>query len=103
MVFVFFPFWTTGALVGGVIGYLIGMRTRVTFISVIIGNFLAVGAWIWLFDRMRTFSARLGSTMPWVILGVVLTIAVIAQIRALAKRRNLIKPAPPGDEPNQED
>ena len=98
MIFVFFPFWTTGALVGGVIGYLIGMRTRVTFASVIIGNFFAVGAWIWLFDRMRNFSERLGDTMPWVILSIVLIIAVIAQVRALAKRRNRIRPASPPDE-----
>ena len=86
MAFVFFPFWTTGALAGGVVGYLIGMRTWVTFVSVIIGNFLAVGSWIWFFDRMNRYSQLLGKTMPWVILVLVLIVAVCTQIWTLNKR-----------------
>lgn len=46
--FVLIPFWSTGALVGAVIGYLLGMRTWVTFSSVAIGNMLAVGLWVYL-------------------------------------------------------
>jgi len=86
MVFVFFPFWSTGALAGGVVGYLIGMRTWVTFASVITGNFLAVASWIWLFDRMRSFSEHLGDRLPVVMLVMVLAAAVAGQVRALYKR-----------------
>ena len=53
--FVFFPFWSTGALAGGVLGYLIGMRTWVTFLSVIVGNILSVGCWLFLIDQMNRF------------------------------------------------
>ncbi len=84
--FVFFPFWTTGPLAGGLIGYLIGMRTRVTFASVITGNFLAVGAWLFLFDRMRAFSERLGNIAPWIILAAVLGGAVVMHFRRLSLR-----------------
>lgn len=85
-VFVFFPFWTTGALAGGVLGYLLGIRTRITFASIIIGNFLAVGCWIFLFDRMNQFSETVGHRIPWIILAIVLTTAVVFQIRRLNKR-----------------
>jgi len=86
--FVFFPFWTTGPLAGGVVGYLIGLRTWVTFASVILGNFLAVGAWILLFERMRAFSQTVGDRAPWAILAAVLAAAVLLQIRRLRKRRH---------------
>ena len=102
--FVLFPFWTTGALAGGVLGYLIGMRTWVTFTSVIAGNFLAVGCWLFLFDRMlnisEKFSATLGNWIPLVILTVALVTAAFYQIRSL--RKNYLensnnKAAPPTD------
>jgi len=86
MAFVFFPFWTTGALAGGVVGYLIGMRTWVVFTSIIVGNFLAVGSWIWFFDRMNRYSQALGKTVPWVLLVTVVVIAVCTQIWTLNKR-----------------
>ncbi len=86
MVFVFFPFWSTGALAGGVIGYLIGMRTWVTFGSVIVGNFLAVASWIWLFDRMNEYSNLIGHNVPWVILAIVLLAAAAHQIWSLKNR-----------------
>lgn len=101
MVFVFFPFWTTGALAGGVVGYLIGMRTWVTFSSVITGNFLAVACWIWFFDRMAEFSARLGQRMPWIILALVLALAVISQMRALYKHTHGKAEAPTAQEKKQ--
>lgn len=86
VVFVLFPFWSTGVLAGGVVGYLIGMRTCVTFTSVIVGNFLAVGCWIFLFDRMNQFSETLGHRLPWIILAMVLLSAIVFQIRRLRKR-----------------
>ncbi len=55
MVFVFFPFWSTGPLVGTIAGYLIGLRTWVTFVSVIVGNVVAVATWIWAYDALHTY------------------------------------------------
>ena len=86
MVFVFFPFWSTGALAGGVIGYLIGMRIRVTFSAIIIGNVLAVASWIWLFDRMMEFNESLGKLTPIVILVAVVALAVVSQVWGLYTR-----------------
>lgn len=84
--FVFFPFWCTGALAGGVIGYLLGMRTWVNFTAVIIGNFLAVACWIYLIDLMSRFSEALGNRLPVIILVTVLVSAVVFQIWNLHRR-----------------
>ncbi len=93
--FVLFPFWSTGALAGGVVGYLLGMRTRWVFSSVIIGDFLAVALWIWFFDRMSRFSEALSNRMwLFILLGVVLA-AAVGRIIAI---RHKMKPARSGSE-----
>lgn len=51
-VLVFFPFWSTGALVGGVVGYLLGMRTWIVFTTVFLGHVISVVSLIWFFDAM---------------------------------------------------
>lgn len=87
MLFVFFPFWTTGALAGGVVGYLIGMRMWVTFLAVIGGNFLAVASWIWFFEQMKAYSEPLARSAPWVVLTIVALLAVYGHIWAKRKRK----------------
>jgi len=88
VVFVLFPFWSTGALAGGVLGYLIGMRMWVTFTSVIIGELAAVALWILFFDKMAKLSESLGRHMPMVIL------VAAAAIGAMAYLHRRFKPAP---------
>ena len=72
-IFVFFPFWSTGALVGAVIGYLIGLRTWVNFLSVLTGHALAVICTIWFFDFVHAwvegFSRAAVQYLPWAIGG----------------------------------
>ncbi len=64
MVFVVFPFWSTGALAGGVVGYMLGIRTWLVFLSIIIGNFLSVGCWILFFQSLSAFMERTGAQLP---------------------------------------
>ena len=72
--FVFFPFWSTGALVGSVVGYILGMRTWVVFMSVFTGHFLSVVSLVWFFDfTHETLSALEHGWvrfLPWVVLAV---------------------------------
>ena len=79
--FVFFPFWSTGALVGGVVGYLLGMRTWVVFSSVFAGHFISVASLVWLFDLFREMLASFEhgwvKFLPWVVLLVLLLITLI--------------------------
>ena len=71
-IFVFFPFWSTGALVGGVVGYLLGMRTAVVFGSVFTGHILSVVLLIWFFDFMSGLAAAIDGGLaryaPWIVL-----------------------------------
>ncbi|MCL4694583.1 MAG: small multi-drug export protein [Candidatus Hydrogenedentes bacterium] len=90
--FVFFPAWSTGALVAGVVGYLVGMRTSVMFTSIIIGNFLSVAAWIWLIDWMRSFSESLGHWLPWIVAGSVVGLAVAYRVHLIRRKMRERKP-----------
>jgi uncharacterized membrane protein len=71
-IFVFFPFWSTGALVGGVVGYLLGMRTAVVFASVFSGHVLSVVLLILFFDSISELAAAfdngLAAYAPWIVL-----------------------------------
>lgn len=79
--FVFFPFWSTGALVGGVVGYLLGMRTWVVFTSVFAGHVLSVASLVWLFDLFRemlaTFEQGWVKFLPWIVLLALLLITLL--------------------------
>ena len=70
--FVFFPFWSTGALVGSVVGYILGMRTWVVLMSVFTGHFLSVVSLVWFFDFTHSTLAALEHGwvrfLPWVVL-----------------------------------
>lgn len=84
--FVFFPLWSTGALAGGVVGYVLGMRTRNVFAAVILGNILSVACWLWLFHQMRRFSEALGDVIPAIILIGVVGGAFAVRIYGLRKQ-----------------
>jgi uncharacterized membrane protein len=84
--FVLFPAWSTGPLVAGVVGYLVGMRTSVAFASIVIANFLSVAAWIWLIDSMRRLSESLGEWLPWIVAGLVIGIAVAYRAHLVRQR-----------------
>jgi uncharacterized membrane protein len=80
-IFVFFPFWSTGALVGGVVGYLLGMRTWVVFTSVFAGHLVSVASLVWLFDLFRemlvSFEQGWVKFLPWLVLLTLLLITLV--------------------------
>jgi len=83
--FVFFPFWSTGVLVGGVVGYLLGLRTVVTFSSVLLGHFISVVVLIVFFDvtydAAKSFSEGGAKFLPWIVLAIVLILGLIGRLR----------------------
>jgi len=74
-VFVILPFWSTGTLVGGVVGYLLGMRTSVVFAAVLSGYVLSVVGLIWFFDFMSELAAVVDIGLvryaPWIVVAAV--------------------------------
>ncbi len=84
-VFVFFPFWSTGALVGGVVGYLLGLRTRLVFASVFTGHALSVLSLLFAFEWMRgvaeAIDGGLVRYLPWIVVAIVLAMAFVSSRR----------------------
>jgi len=81
MLFVIFPFWSTGPLVGVMVGYLLGMSTRLIFTTVIIGNIIAVAAWIWAHDKLYNHNRQLAIILLIIIFALAIGGAVYAKIR----------------------
>lgn len=103
MFFVIFPFWSTGALAAAFVGYLIGMRTSVTFVSVTIGNFIAVALWVWLFNEINQFSGQLAQGMLVVIFGTVIVGALVTQLRSLTRARRELSQSTAPEKTDEDD
>ncbi len=93
MVFVIFPFWSTGPLVGVVVGYMLGISTAVTFTMVMLGDIIAVAAWIWAYDRVKDYN----HTLALLILVIIFAIAVGGTFyaRVLSRKRKRAGAAAP--------
>lgn len=90
-IFVFFPFWSTGALVGGVVGYLLGMRTWVVFCSVFLGHAISVVTLVYFFDAMasvaESFDSGLARFLPWIVLGLLIIGSLVSsRLKSIRQR-----------------
>lgn len=87
MLFVIFPFWSTGPLVGVLMGYLLGLSTRLTFSMVIIGNTFAVAAWIWAHDKLLKYNQTLAFVLLCAIFFIAIASALFSRIKTSKKNR----------------
>jgi len=78
--FVFFPFWMTGPLVGCVIGYLLGMRLSVTLSVVLGGTFVAMAAWALVLYEIHDQIAAYNPAASMMLVIILIVIAVAAQV-----------------------
>lgn len=81
LLFVWFPFWMTGPLVGCVIGFLIGLRPVVNVLVVLAGTYLAIFCWGLLLGRLHDKLEQLGPYVPFVFVAFVLLVAVSIHVR----------------------
>lgn len=81
LLFVWFPFWMTGPLVGCVIGFLIGLRPWVNLATVIAGTGLAVLCWGVLLRGLHDQLERIGPFVPFLVVAVVMLVAVSVHVR----------------------
>jgi uncharacterized membrane protein len=83
-VFVWFPFWMTGPVVGCAIGYLLGFSARLNLLVVLAGTYIAMGVWaIFLYD-LQERAAEVG---PWAPLLIVAVLIGVIAIGTLLNRR----------------
>ena len=89
-IFVWFPFWMTGPLVGSAIGFLLGFPAWLTLSVVIVGNFFTMAGWAYL---LFAFYARASAFGPWapVLMISVIILFVIAGyfLNRREKKRNI--------------
>lgn len=63
-----FPLWSTGPLVGVLLGYILGMRTWLTFSAVVMGNVATTTGWVWFFHTLKNYDEALSRTLLALIL-----------------------------------
>ena len=100
--FVFFPM--TSTLVGGVVGYLLGMPVRLVVPAVLLGHVLSVACLMvffdWLEPVIRSFNEGFAQYFAWILLAVIIVVGWLFSVlkRWLASRRGASAPAQPLEE-----
>lgn len=86
-VFVWFPFWMTGPIVGSFIGYLMGFRHRVTLSIVLAGTFIAIVCWGAALRHLHEWAFAVDPRAPWIVVGLIALLILFGYlIRKLLKR-----------------
>jgi len=76
-VFVWFPLWMTGPMVGCVIGFLLGLRTRTTMAAVLGGTYMAILGWAFFLSKFHDIVASYSSYAAMVLMTVLVLIIII--------------------------
>jgi len=71
-IFVWFPFWMTGPVVGSAIGYLLGFPAWLTLSVVLASTYVAMGGWAYLLFDLYTRASVFGPWAPMVIIVLIL-------------------------------
>ena len=79
-VFVWFPFWMTGPVVGSIIGYLMRLGHAVTLSVVLIGTFIATLCWAWFLQFLQNWASTIDPRAPWLMAGGVILLVIIGII-----------------------
>ncbi|MEA2091544.1 MAG: small multi-drug export protein [Campylobacterota bacterium] len=76
-IFVWFPFWMTGPVVGAIIGFLIGVKHYVTMLIVLSGTSLAIIIWTYFLKEIMYLLDQLSSNAPYILLVLFVVIAFV--------------------------
>jgi uncharacterized membrane protein len=89
-VFVWFPFWMTGPVVGCVIGFLLGLRVWLNITVVLAGTYVAIFGWAFFLRQLHDHVASYGSYATMVLLALLVIIVIVGNLlhRTLHKNNN---------------
>ena len=79
-IFVWFPFWMTGPVVGSIIGFLIGLKHHHTMLIVISGTSLAIVVWTYFLKELISLLDQISSYAPYILLGLFILLAIVLKI-----------------------
>ncbi|MGB5455005.1 MAG: small multi-drug export protein [Gammaproteobacteria bacterium] len=71
-IFVWFPFWMTGPVVGSAIGFLLGFPAWLTVSVVLGGTYVAMAGWAYLMFGLHSRAAILAPWAPSLIIGLII-------------------------------
>ena len=77
LIFVWFPFWMTGPVVGSAIGYLLGFKAWLTVTVVLVGTYIAMAGWAYLMSGLHTKAATFGPWAPVLVIVILILIVLI--------------------------
>ena len=75
-IFVWFPFWMTGPVIGSLIGFLTGIRHYYTMFIVLGGTSLAIVIWTYFLKELIVLLEQLSTNAPYILLALFVVIAV---------------------------
>lgn len=91
LIFVVFPLWSTGPLVGAIVGFILGLPTWLTFTVVTLGNTVTTVVWIWFFHFLSSFGQGLGWFMLMGIVVITVALTIYRNVSGWWRRRQLRK------------
>lgn len=78
--FVWFPFWMTGPVIGSIIGFLIGIRHYTTMLIVLSGTSLAIVIWTYFLKELIILLNQISSNASYIVLGLFVVIALLVKV-----------------------
>lgn len=79
-IFVWFPFWLTGPVVGCVIGFLLGLRVRVNMTIVLSGTYVAIFGWAFFLKQFHDRVASYSSYAAMVLMALLVIIIIVGNL-----------------------
>lgn len=79
-VFVWFPFWMTGPVVGCVIGFLLGLRVWLNITVVLTGTYVAIFGWAFFLRQFHDRVASYSSYAAMVLMALLVIILVVGHL-----------------------
>ena len=80
-IFVWFPFWMTGPVVGAIIGFLIGIRHYTTIYIVLTGTSLAIVVWTYFLRELITVLNQIGAYSSYIVLILIIVVALFLRFK----------------------
>ena len=84
-IFVWFPFWLTGPVIGSIIGFLIGIKHYTTMTIVLLGTSLAIVIWTFFLKFFLDLLNQLSGNTPSIFLGLIIVVGVSLKLMKTRK------------------
>ena len=84
-IFVWFPFWMTGPVVGAIIGFLIGLKHYHTLFIVSAGTSLAIVVWTYFLKEIMLLLSQISDYAPYILLAIFIAIAILFKLTSTEK------------------